>query len=112
VWLLGIEFTTSVLHPVADFRHSRRVCQISLQMVVTHHVVAGIQTQDLRKSSQCSDTLSHLASPIYVFLYLFVCLFNTFTHKYIKHIVNSFVFTEVFLFSFFFFGFLRQGFSV
>jgi hypothetical protein len=27
---------------VAVFRHSRRGCQISLQMVVSHHVVAGI----------------------------------------------------------------------
>ena len=32
---------------VAVFRHSRRGHQISLQMVVSHHVVAGIWTQDL-----------------------------------------------------------------
>jgi hypothetical protein len=36
---------------VAVFRHSRRGSQISLQMVVSHHVVAGIWTLDLRKSS-------------------------------------------------------------
>jgi hypothetical protein len=41
-------------YTVAVFRHSRRGCQISLWMVVSHHVVAGIWTQDLRKSSQCS----------------------------------------------------------
>jgi hypothetical protein len=34
-------------------RHSRRGCQILLQMVVvSHHVVAGIWTPDLRKSSR------------------------------------------------------------
>jgi hypothetical protein len=41
-------------YTVAVFRHTRRGCQISLQMVVSHHVVAGIWTQDLWKSSQCS----------------------------------------------------------
>jgi hypothetical protein len=29
-------------YTVAAFRHTRRGCQISLQMVVSHHVVAGI----------------------------------------------------------------------
>jgi hypothetical protein len=29
-------------YTVADFRHRRRGHQISLQMVVSHHVVAGI----------------------------------------------------------------------
>jgi hypothetical protein len=29
-------------YTVAVFRHTRRGCQISLQMVVSHHVVAGI----------------------------------------------------------------------
>jgi hypothetical protein len=41
-------------YTVAVFRHSRRGYQILLRMVVSHHVVAGIWTQDLRKSSQCS----------------------------------------------------------
>jgi hypothetical protein len=31
-------------------------------MVVSHHVVAGIWTQDIWKSSQCSYLLSHLSS--------------------------------------------------
>jgi hypothetical protein len=39
---------------VAVFRCTRRGHQISLGMVVSHHVVAGILTQDLRKSSRCS----------------------------------------------------------
>jgi hypothetical protein len=39
-------------YTLAVFRHSRRGRQISLQMVVSHHVVAGIWTLDLRKSSR------------------------------------------------------------
>jgi hypothetical protein len=39
-------------YTVAVFRHSRRRRQILLQMVVSHHVVAGIWTSDLRKSSR------------------------------------------------------------
>jgi hypothetical protein len=72
MWLLGIELWTSgravstlfffffkdlfiiCKHTVAVFRHSRRGCQISLQMAVSHHVVAGNWTQDLWESSQCS----------------------------------------------------------
>jgi len=34
--------------------HDRRGCQVPLQMVVSHHVVAGNWTQDLWKCSQCS----------------------------------------------------------
>ena len=41
-------------YTVAVFRHTRRGRQISLRVVVSHHVVAGIWTQDLWKSSQCS----------------------------------------------------------
>jgi hypothetical protein len=37
-------------YTVAVFRHSRRGSQILLQMVVSHHVVAGIWTPDLWKS--------------------------------------------------------------
>jgi hypothetical protein len=51
-------------YTVAVFRHARRGRQFSLQMVVSHHVVAGILTQDLRKSSQYSQPLSHLSSPL------------------------------------------------
>jgi hypothetical protein len=39
-------------YTVAVFRHSRWGRQILLQMVVNHHVVAGIWTPDLRKSSR------------------------------------------------------------
>jgi hypothetical protein len=39
-------------YTVAVLRHSRRGSQISLWMVVSHHVVAGIWTPDLRKSSR------------------------------------------------------------
>ena len=39
---------------VAVFRNTRRGHQTPLQMVVSHHVVAGISTQDLWKSSWCS----------------------------------------------------------
>jgi hypothetical protein len=48
---------------VAVFRHPRRGHQISLWVVVSHHMVAGIWTQDLWKSSQCPYPLSHLTSP-------------------------------------------------
>jgi hypothetical protein len=34
-------------YTVAVFRHTRRGRQIPLQMAVSHHVVAGNQTQDL-----------------------------------------------------------------
>ena len=40
-------------YTAAVFRHTRRGHQIPLQMVVSHHVVAGIWTQDHRKISQC-----------------------------------------------------------
>jgi hypothetical protein len=41
-------------YTVAVFRHTRRGHRIPLQMVVSHHVVAGNWTQNLWKSSQCS----------------------------------------------------------
>jgi hypothetical protein len=41
-------------YTVAVFRYTRRGHQIPLQMVVSHHVVAGNGTQDIWKSSQCS----------------------------------------------------------
>jgi hypothetical protein len=56
-------------YTVAVFRHTKRGHQISLQVVVSHHMVAGIWTQDHQKSSQCSYPLSHLVSPInYIFM--------------------------------------------
>jgi hypothetical protein len=39
-------------YTVAVFRHSGRGRQISLRVVLSHHVVAGIWTLDLRKNSQ------------------------------------------------------------
>ena len=50
-------------YTVAVFRHTRRGSQIWLWMPVSHHVVAGIWTQDLWKSIQWSYLLSHLTSP-------------------------------------------------
>jgi hypothetical protein len=41
-------------YTVDVYRHTRSGHQIPLQMVVSHHVVAGNWTQDLWKSSQCS----------------------------------------------------------
>ncbi|GAB1284909.1 Neuronal PAS domain-containing protein 2 [Apodemus speciosus] len=38
-------------YTVAVFRHTRRARQISLWMVVSHYVVAGIRTRDLRKNN-------------------------------------------------------------
>jgi hypothetical protein len=55
-----IDYTVFCLHICL---HVRRGHQISLQMVVSHHVIAGNQTQNLWKSSQCSQPLSHLSSP-------------------------------------------------
>jgi hypothetical protein len=39
-------------YTVAVFRQTRRGSQISLRMVVSHHVVGRIWTQDLQKSSR------------------------------------------------------------
>jgi hypothetical protein len=59
-----------------------------LRVVVSHHVVAGIWTQDLGKSSQCSYPLSYLASPSGFILnpiaYLEIPLFEY------SHILRSF----------------------
>jgi hypothetical protein len=46
-------------YTVAVFKRSRRGHRFSLRMVASHHVVAGIWTQDFQKSSQCSYLLSH-----------------------------------------------------
>jgi hypothetical protein len=49
-------------YTVAVFRHTRRGRQISLRMVVSHHVVAGIW-----RAVGYSYPLSHLTSPDFVF---------------------------------------------
>jgi hypothetical protein len=57
IWALGKAHTQTNLfivickYTVAVFRHTRRAHWIPLQMVVSHHVVAGIWTQDFKKSS-------------------------------------------------------------
>ena len=53
-----------IIYKYTIFRHSRKGSQILLQMVVNHHMVAGIWTHDSRKHSRCSYPLSHLTSPI------------------------------------------------
>jgi hypothetical protein len=81
-------------YTVAVFRHSRRGSQISLWMVVSHHVVAGIWTPNLRKSNQVllPTEPSHQPHNVIFFLwpsntplcnvlYLFVCLFVLYFYK-------------------------------
>jgi hypothetical protein len=57
-------------YTVVVFRYTRRGHQISLRVVVSHHVVAGIWTSDLRKSSRVPlpTEPSHQPRP---------CLFST-----------------------------------
>jgi hypothetical protein len=52
IFFLKIYLFIICKYTVAVFRHPRRGRQILLQMVVSHHVVAGIWTPDLRKSSR------------------------------------------------------------
>jgi hypothetical protein len=73
---------------VAVFRHSRRGRQILLQMVVSHHVVAGIWTSDLRKSSlvllptepshqpRASSTLSTKPSPQFLAMEMLIVVYG------------------------------------
>jgi hypothetical protein len=64
IYFLKDLFTIIHKYTVAVFRLTRRGRQISLRVVMSHHVVAGTGTQDLQKSSQCSYLLSHLTSPL------------------------------------------------
>jgi hypothetical protein len=50
-FFLKIYLFITCKYTIAVFRHTRRGRQISLRVVVSHHVVAGIWTLDLRKSS-------------------------------------------------------------
>ena len=52
------------------YLHARRGHQTSLQMVVSHHVVAGNWTQSLWKNSRCYQSLSHLSIPTKIILWL------------------------------------------
>jgi hypothetical protein len=54
-------------YTVADFRCTRRGWQISLRVVVSHHVVAGMWTLDLQKIGQFSYRLSHITIPLFTF---------------------------------------------
>ena len=51
---LSCIFVKIYLFILCIFRHTRRGHQISLQMVIIHHVVARNLTQDIWKSSWCS----------------------------------------------------------
>jgi hypothetical protein len=73
-------------YTVAVFRLAGRGHQISLCLVVSYHVVAGIWTQDLWKSSQFSYPLSHLTSPIFA-IYLMLLLSLWKLHTYIQSIL-------------------------
>ena len=61
-------------YTVAISRHTRRGHQIPLQMVMSHPVVAGNWTQDIWKSSQCSQPLSHLSSPLQACFYFLISI--------------------------------------
>jgi hypothetical protein len=52
IFFLKIHLFIICKYTVAVFRQSRRGSQILLWMVVSHHVVAGIWTPNLRKSSR------------------------------------------------------------
>ena len=77
--IIPVHFFFSVCNVLpACSLHARRGLQISLQMVVSRHMVAENWTQDLWKSSQCSLLLSHLSSPQHnsYFSYLLFHLFE------------------------------------
>jgi hypothetical protein len=52
VFFLKIYLLIMCKYTVAVFSHTREESQILLRMVVSHHVVAGICTKDLWKSSR------------------------------------------------------------
>lgn len=63
-------------YTVALFRHTKGGRQISLQMVVSHHVVAGIWTPDLQKSSQVLLPTESSHQPAWAILSLFLVCHN------------------------------------
>jgi hypothetical protein len=85
-------------YTVAVFRHSRRGSQISLWMVVSHHVVSGIWTPDLWKSSRVllptepshqppgEDILNNSLH------YKLICMLHLLRHVYAHACVCVFVF--------------------
>jgi hypothetical protein len=79
-------------YTVAVFRHTRRGSQILLQMVVSHHVVAGIWTLDLRKSSRVLLPTEPSHQPLfYLYMYVFTCLcvFVPHVHAYYSQRSNE-----------------------
>jgi hypothetical protein len=77
-------------YTVAVFRHTRRGSQILLRMVVSHHVVAGIWTLDLWKSSRAllPTEPSHQPSCIFLtavnMLYCMFVYFSIFSSHFKK----------------------------
>jgi hypothetical protein len=71
-FFLKIYLFITCKYTVAVFKHTRRGRQILLQMVVSHHVVAGIWTLDLRKSSQVllPTEPSHQPDPLTFIIFL------------------------------------------
>jgi hypothetical protein len=87
-------------YTVAVFRHTRRGRQISLRMVVSHYVVAGIWTPDLWKSSRVLlPTEPSHQPPIYVSWVWFVCLFVCFV-LFLLCVCCLFVFSYILCFYF------------
>jgi hypothetical protein len=78
LFFFKIYFINICKYTVAVFRHSRRGSQILLQMVVSHHVVAGIWTLDLRKSSRVLLPTEPSHQPPYYFIYLFLCILHVY----------------------------------
>jgi hypothetical protein len=77
-------------YTVAVFRHSRRGRQILLQMVVSHHVVAGIWTPDLRKSSRVLLPTEPSHQPLLFFnLDYFYYIFSLFTFQMLSPFLVS-----------------------
>lgn len=58
--------------------------ELELQMVRRHHVCARNLAQDLRKISQCSFPLRHLASPCWDFLVTTVSLMGQSVRVYYR----------------------------
>jgi hypothetical protein len=93
--LLALAPLTPAPLPVAVFRHPRRGHQISLWMVVSHHVVAGILTQDLRKSSQCSYRWVISPAPREKYLLYFWITETDFNHKLSTFFCEEFFFLHI-----------------
>jgi hypothetical protein len=71
-----LRFIYFFIYTVAVLRHTRRGCQISLRMVVSYHVVAGIWTLGLRKSSRMllPTEPSHQPPTGLFYLLIFYCI--------------------------------------